>query len=149
VSLAPGSSAACPTEYSASVDGVPLGLPGGCCDEATGDCAILFEIDCAVTFLGTGSDCAGCAPTTSLFRADSADRSVDGLFVVPRRADGIAFASPFDLPRVCPVSSGDLDPEPVLEEGSPTLQFYQINDPLLESLRVEKDEAAASVRVLW
>ena len=60
------------------VDGVALGEPGGCCDEATGDCAIGFEVDCAVTFLGMGSDCAGCAPTTCLFRADAADRSVDG-----------------------------------------------------------------------
>jgi hypothetical protein len=43
--LAPVSGAflPCETVYDAEVQVQPLGLPGGCCDEATGDCAIGFD----------------------------------------------------------------------------------------------------------
>ena len=51
------------------------------------------------------------------------------------------------VPHACPFDSGDADPEQVLRPGGPPLLFYQVTGDLPGPIRVEKDEAAATVRI--
>ena len=116
------------------------------CASADGTCTLELAANCTAPgaqFFGTGTDCTGC---TCLYRATSPTLDASGLFRSPRAGNGIAFATPNDVPHACPFASGDRDPDLVLAPGAPVLVFYQVDAPGA-ALRVTADRSADTVRI--
>jgi hypothetical protein len=95
----------------------------------------------------TPVDCS--APVRCLYRATAPTLDSTGLFVSPRGANDVAFASPGDVAHACPFASGDADPERVLDPGAPPLVFYQVDGADVTGLRVALDRPAATVRITY